>query len=318
MSLVADSGTVTSMRFTLRQLEYFVATCEAGSVTDAALNIPVAQSSVSAAIAQLEAALSVQLFIRHHAQGVSPTPAGRQFLVRARALLREADELDRFGSELTDELSGTLDLGCLVTLAPLVTPRLVQVFRRDHPGVTIDMIEGGQADLVSALRTGRLTLAVTYDLDLTDDLNFEPLAELPPYALFSANHPLASLEQVSLEQLAREPLVLLDLPHSREYFRALFIAAGLEPLVAMRSEHADVIRTLVGNGFGYAIFNARLLNERSLDGQPLKMVPIEPPARPMTAGVASLKSIKSTRLAGAFGEHCRESVRAGAIPALDA
>ena len=45
------------MRFTLRQLEYFVATCDAGSVTDAALNIPVAQSSVSAAIAQLEAAL---------------------------------------------------------------------------------------------------------------------------------------------------------------------------------------------------------------------------------------------------------------------
>ncbi len=45
------------MRFTLRQLEYFIATCEAGSVTEAALTIPVAQSSVSAAIAQLERAL---------------------------------------------------------------------------------------------------------------------------------------------------------------------------------------------------------------------------------------------------------------------
>jgi DNA-binding transcriptional LysR family regulator len=306
------------MRFTLRQLEYFVATCEAGSVTEAALNIPVAQSSVSAAIAQLEAALSVQLFIRHHAQGVSPTPAGRQFLVRARALLREADELERFASELTDELSGTLDLGCLVTLAPLVTPRLVQVFRRGHPAVAIDMIEGGQADLVAALRSGRLTLAVTYDLDLGDDLEFERLAELPPYALFAASHPLAALTEVSLEQLAHEPLVLLDLPHSREYFRDLFIAAGLEPQIAMRSEHADVIRTLVGNGFGYSIFNARLLNERSLDGQPLRMVPITAPARPMTAGLASLKSMKPTRLSEAFAEHCRASIRAGAIPALDA
>ena len=115
------------MRFTLRQLEYFVATCDAGSVTEAALRIPVAQSSVSAAIAQLEAALDVQLLIRHHAQGVSPTPAGRKLLERARELLRDADGFERFAAELTEELTGTLQLGCLVTLAPLVAPRLCLV-----------------------------------------------------------------------------------------------------------------------------------------------------------------------------------------------
>ena len=97
----ATLATVTAMRFTLRQLKYFVAAADAGSVTEAALNIPVAQSSVSAAIAQLESALGVQLLIRHHAQGISPTAEGQQFLVRARALLQDADELERFASELT-------------------------------------------------------------------------------------------------------------------------------------------------------------------------------------------------------------------------
>ena len=97
------------MRFTLRQLEYFVATCDAGSVTGAAKGIPVAASSVSAALSQLEAAFGVQLLIRYHARGVSPTPAGRQFLERARALLRDADGLERLASELTGELSGTLE-----------------------------------------------------------------------------------------------------------------------------------------------------------------------------------------------------------------
>jgi DNA-binding transcriptional LysR family regulator len=67
------TAAVPSVRFTLRQLEYFLAAADAGSVTEAAQNIPVAQSSVSAAIAQLEAALGVQLLIRHHAQGISPT-----------------------------------------------------------------------------------------------------------------------------------------------------------------------------------------------------------------------------------------------------
>ena len=66
--------------FTLRQLEYFVATCDAGSVTRAALEIPVAPSSMSAALAQLETVLGVELLVRHHARGVSPTPAGRRLL----------------------------------------------------------------------------------------------------------------------------------------------------------------------------------------------------------------------------------------------
>lgn len=304
------------MRFTLRQLEYFVAACDAGSVTDAALNIPVAQSSVSAAIAQLETALGVQLLIRHHAQGISPTPAGRQFLVRARALLRDADQLERFAAELIEELSGTLELGCLVTLAPLVTPRLCQEFQREHPSVTIEMVEAGQPDLVDALRTGRLTVVLTYDLDLADDLRFEPLAQLPPHAVFAADHPLAERPRVTLAELADEPLVLLDLPLSRDYFRALFLAAGLEANVRQRTPHPEVIRTLVGNGFGYTIINARPVSDRALDGQPLRIVPIVPPARPMTVGLATLRVMRPTRLSEAFAAHCRRSVEAGTIPAL--
>jgi len=313
---VRDFRAAVTMRFTLRQLEYFVATCEAGSVTDAALNIPVAQSSVSAAIAQLEAALGVQLLIRHHAQGISPTPAGRQFLVHARALLRDAEQLERFAAELTHELSGTLELGCLVTLAPLVTPRLCQEFQRIHPGVTIEMIEGGQEELVDALSSGRITVAITYDLEIADTLTFEPLAQLPPYALFAAEHPLAGRDQVTLPELAEEPLVLLDLPLSRDYFRALFLAADLEPHIAHRNPHPEVIRTLVGNGFGYTIINARPLSDRALDGRPLRIVPIEPPARPMTAGLATLAKMRTTRLADAFAAHCRQSVERGTIPAL--
>jgi DNA-binding transcriptional LysR family regulator len=80
LAALPDSGAAVPSRFTMRQLEYFVATCDAGSVTEAALSIPVSQSSVSAGVSQLEAALGVQLFVRHHAQSVHPTSAGREFL----------------------------------------------------------------------------------------------------------------------------------------------------------------------------------------------------------------------------------------------
>jgi DNA-binding transcriptional LysR family regulator len=304
------------MRFTLRQLEYFVAACEAGSVTEAAVNIHVAQSSVSSAVAQIEAALGVQLLIRHHAQGVSPTPAGRRFLVRARSLLREAADLERFASELTDAISGLLELGCLITLAPLVTPRLCRSFRDAHPDVSIELVEAGQTELLAGLRDGTLTLALTYDLALTPDIAFEPLAELPPHVVFAADHPLASRRSVTLEELAEEPLVLLDRPHSREYFQSLFLARSLTATVAHRSTQPEAIRTLVANGYGYTIVNARPLIDRALDGRPLSTVPLAGSPRPMVLGVARHASARPTRVAAGFLEHCRAEISSSRIPGL--
>jgi DNA-binding transcriptional LysR family regulator len=302
--------------FTLRQLEYFVATCETGSITEASLTIPVAQSSVSAAIAQLEKALGVQLLIRHHAQGVSPTPEGRRFAERARALLQEGGDLERFASELTDELSGVLDLGCLVTLAPLITPRLAREFKAENPGVHVRLSAWGQQEIFDRLREGGLNMAVTYDLDLERDIAFEPLAALPPYAVFPADHPLAGATSIDLKELAGLPLVLLDLPHSREYFYSLFQVAGLRPTIAQRSRSPEVIRTLVANGFGYTIVNARPVHEVALDGTALRSVPIAGGPRAMLLGLAMLASATSTRLAEAFAEHCREAIGTGGFPGI--
>ena len=81
------------MQFTLKHLRYFVAAAERGSVTAAARAIHVSQPSISEAIAHLEAVFDLQLFLRHHAQGLSPTPAGRRLLLEARSLLAHADDL---------------------------------------------------------------------------------------------------------------------------------------------------------------------------------------------------------------------------------
>lgn len=309
---------MSSPRFSLRQLAYFLAAADAGSVTEAAQNIPVAPSSVSAAIAQLETALGVQLLIRHHAQGISPTAEGRQFIDRARALLRDADDLERFASELTVELSGTLHLGCLVTLAPITMPRLGKEFHERHPGVALEMVEAGQQELFDNLRAGQLSVILTYDLDLSEDLAFTPLVDMPPYAAFAADHPLAGAESVTMAELAAEPFVLLDLPHSREYFRSLFVTAGVEPNVAYRSVHPDVIRTMVANGFGYTIINARPRVDTALDGMPLRNVRIRGEARAMILGVVRLKRLRPTRLVEAFEQHCRAAVASGAVPGVDA
>lgn len=88
------------MRFTLRQLEYFLAAADAGSVTEAAQNIPSAVLGVGRD-RPAGGGVGGAAVHPHHAQGISPTAEGRQFLERARALLRDADELERFAAELT-------------------------------------------------------------------------------------------------------------------------------------------------------------------------------------------------------------------------
>jgi len=168
------------MRFTLRQLELFVAACETASITLASEREHISQSAASSAIAQLERALGAQLLVRPHAHGVTPTPAGRQLLHRARTVLREAESLERLSDELTEAVAGKLDLGSLVTLAPIVVPGLCRSFQMRHPEATFRMVEDGQDGLLRRLREGEINLALTYDLGLGDDVTFEQLAEIPP------------------------------------------------------------------------------------------------------------------------------------------
>jgi DNA-binding transcriptional LysR family regulator len=74
--------------YNLRQLKYFVTTADCGSVAEASRKLYIAQPSVSTAIKHLEESFGVQLFIRHHAQGVSLTPSGSRFYRKALELLR--------------------------------------------------------------------------------------------------------------------------------------------------------------------------------------------------------------------------------------
>lgn len=305
------------IRFTLRQLQLFVATCDAGTVTGAAQRESISQSAVSAALAELERELGLQLLIRHHAHGVAPTPAGRQLLVRARGLLHQAADLDRLALEISDEVAGRIALGCLVTLAPIITPKLCREFRQRHPHVEIELREGGQDGLLAMLRQGELNLALSYDLDIPGDITFDPLAELPPSVLLPAHHALAKRHDVDLTELAAEPYILVDLPMSRDYFRALFLSKGLQPNIAMRSAHLETIRTLVANGFGYSLLNVRPALDRALDGLPLAIVPLSGNHRPMILGVATLARVRQPNAVAAFHAHCRAMISNQAIPGMN-
>lgn len=304
------------MRFTLKQLEYFVAAAQCNSIKQAAEEISISQPSISAAITHLEQELGVQLFVRRHAQGLSLTASGKRLLRETKLLFRQAECLYAVADELRHDLSGPLSVGCLVTLAPVIFPQLARSFALAHPQVKLTMSEGNPKRLLEDLHEISIDIAVSYDLQVPDDVLFEPLAELPPRVLVGANHPFAKRGVLSLEELAQEAFVLLDLPYSRQYFLGLFQSAGLKPNVAAQSQNHEVVKSLVANGFGFTIANVRPMNLVALDGQPMVSIGLSGDHTPMTIGMATLRQQHKPKILQAFERHCREKVSDKSIPGM--
>jgi len=304
------------MKFTFRQLTYFIAAAETGSITLASKRASISQPAISTAISHIERELDVQLFLRHHAHGLSLTPVGRALLRDAKQLLKQAEGLYSAAADASHQIRGELAVGWFSTLAPLVMPELTQSFLKAYSETRIVCRENHQEGLLQSLRESETEVAITYDLQISDDIGFLPLASLPPYAIFAASHPLAHERSVKLSQLAPLPMVLLDLPISRDYFLSLFIRERLEPNIAWTSSQQEAVRTMVANGLGYALANVRPRASTALDGRRVHRVPLGGDPSPVRIGIATLKELKKTRLVEAFERHCQALFSESYIPGM--
>src|SRR5690606_7242512 len=109
----------------------------------------------------------------------------------------------------------------------------------------------------------------TYDLGLGPDIEFHELGEVPLHALLPEGHALPKDETVSLADLAAEPLILLGLPQSRDYFLSSFYSLRLAPRIAHETPSFDMVRGLVANGYGCSIMHSRPPSDLALDGRRL-------------------------------------------------
>ncbi|MGW4026231.1 LysR substrate-binding domain-containing protein [Streptomyces sp. NPDC005009] len=241
--------------FTLRQLAYFVAAAETGTTAAAAGRYFMNQSSMSAALSELESSLGVQLFIRRRGKGLELTSTGRELLPEARRLVREADEFSGRAGALQNELSGRLVIGCFDTIAPALLPPLLKGFARQHPDVEVDFVEGGQETLHEALLDGRIELSLMYEYGLPPSLDRIVVRRPAPHVLVPADHPVAALDEVDLARLADEPFIMISTAPAMPLIEDVFRAAGVTPRVRYSSANFDHIRALVQLGMGYSMIS---------------------------------------------------------------
>jgi len=294
------------MQYSLRHLRYFAAAADHESVTLAAHALGVSQPAVSTAIAELEVELGTILFLRRHARGLALTAAGRRIAAEARRLLAHAAEFDADARGQGGRLAGMLDLGCFVTLAPFFLPQLMLGFARRHPAISIRLHEGDLATLAGELERGHVELALLYDLGLGKGLTLTRLAEVAPHVILPAGDRLARLKRVPLERLLERPMVLLDLPHSRDYFQSLFVTRGVAPSIRHRSASFELVRALVGQGHGYALLNLRPRGDRTYDGGRVICRPLAERLPALSIVLARPAKVKLTGMADAFASHVQD------------
>ena len=260
------------MAFTLRQLQFFIAAAEAGSVTGAARALSISQSSVTEAIRALEDDLGVTLFDRQ-ARGLEITHKGSAFLRHARQILADVATARSAFRDEAETSRGRLSLGVTSLVAGYVLSDILSRFRRAHPQVDLNVIEDNGDYLQHLLIGGELDVAVMLTSSVKDRmaLHVETLLVSPYRLWLPLGHPLAQQEAIALEDVAGQPLIQLMVDEIEESTRRLTAALPIRPEIAFRTRSVEAVRSLVATGAGLAILPSLVYRPWSLEGDRIEI-----------------------------------------------
>ncbi len=291
------------LNFTLKQLRYIETAGRLGSISKAASELSISQSSITAAIDALEQALDFDLFVRTPAKGIQATPSGSEALQLIRNFIDQARHFEAEIQSVGGDTSGLVRISCYATAAPAFLPPILSSITKEFPGISIKLLEGDMSRVIDYLTQGEADLAFTYAEAFGSGQDFLPLFQAPFYAMVPGNDPLAQCESVTLDQLAPRPMVLLDLPLARDVFVSLFERQGLTCNIAHTSRSSEICRTLVASGFGYCLLNILPPNYHHTD-QLVKAIPIADSEPGPTFGIATMAGVRHPKMVRAFLDSC--------------
>jgi LysR family cys regulon transcriptional activator len=240
----------------LQQIRYLCAVVDHGmNVSDTAEALFTSQPGISKQIRQLEDELGLQVFVRQGKRLAALTPAGEIVVATARRALRELQNLKRVADEFRAEDSGTLSIATTHTQARYVLPKVLSAFVARFPKVRLVLHQGNPRQVADQTAAGEVDVGIA-----TEALADRPeLVTLPCYrwnrvVLVPKGHPLARVTPLTLEALARYPIVTYDFSFTgRSAINAAFAAKDLTPNVVLTALDADVIKTYVELGTGVGI-----------------------------------------------------------------
>ncbi|MEM9583015.1 MAG: LysR family transcriptional regulator [Pseudomonadota bacterium] len=278
------------MALTLKAMTYFTTAIRLGSITRAASELNIAASAVSIAIDQVEAEFDLTLVSRQRARGIAANASGREVARKCERLLDEYRSLLIEGADLKQSLSGTLRIGYYAPIAPAFLPQILSTFLPDDSSATLKLEECDNDQAQAGLLKGDYDVILFVAEDVHPAIEFDTLIAAPPYCLLPAAHPLAEHRSVSMAQIMREPLIVLNRPAAAAYYESLLHSDVRQASVVAYANSTEMIRSLVAAGRGCAVLNMRPLTSQSYCGAELVERPISDALPPLTLAIGYDKS----------------------------
>jgi len=271
---------------TLRQLQYFLAVMELRHFGLAAEQCCVSQSTLSAAIQELESLLGVQLFERSHRK-ISPTES-------ALAMAEKAEQILSLSEAMVDEvqdkglaMTGNLRLGVIPTIGPFLLPRVLPEIRNRYPDLKLQLIEDQTANLLKRMNEGSLDaiiLALPFDIGKLEKKIFwsENFMVAMP-----ANHSMAKLESINSLKLPAEELLLLEEGHC--FSEHVLEACRMKKMGKNSAFQGTSLYTLiqmVANGQGVTFVPEMAINSVLIKVENIQFRPLSEPGPHREIGLA--------------------------------
>ncbi len=266
---------------TLRQLRYLAAVVDRCHFGQAAEDCLVSQSTLSAAILELEDLLGATLLERTK-RSVVPTPLGREIANRARALLKDAEDLVDVAQAARYPMAGALHLGVIPTVGPFLLPNAMPLLRTAYPRLKLYLREDQTARLLEQLDSGTLDAAVIALPYRLDDLEAMDLGADGFSVVCQPGHRLCECRPVRPKDMAPEDLLLLEDGHClRDHVLTACDLEGARRNVAFQGTSLHTLVQMVANGLGVTLVPQMALDSGILRGLDLETIPLagEAPSR---------------------------------------
>jgi DNA-binding transcriptional LysR family regulator len=261
------------MSFSLRQIRYFLAVAENGSVSKAAAQLHTSQSTITEALKDLEADLGVRLLERQ-ARGLDLTHKGQFFRRHAERIWQDVQDARGALATTGSEVAGRVTLGVTSLVAGYVLADLLTRFTRAFPGINVNLVEDSHDYLEHLLLNGEIDLALvtTSGLHNPESLAADELDTFRYRVWVPSGHPLASRKLVDLAAISEFPQITLNIGEIDEVADQFWRGAGVKPHTAFRTGSVEAVRSLVAAGVGVAILPDLLFRPWSLDGHRLEAI----------------------------------------------
>lgn len=236
------------------------------NVTATAEGLFTSQPGISKQIRMLEDEIGMQIFHRSGKHLTEITPVGREIITIAGEILDKVAYIRQVAMEFSDDQRGSLSIATTHTQARYVLPGVIQTFIDQYPDVSLHMHQGTPVQISEMASNGKVDFAIaTEALELFENLIMMPCYSWNRSVIVPHGHPLAEEERLSLELLAKYPIVTYVFGFTgRSQLDQAFNAAGLLPKVVFTAADADVIKTYVKLGLGVGIV-ASMAYDKDLD-----------------------------------------------------